>query len=88
MKRRNFILNSGLALAGASSVNVFDSRLVQNHNMSISGGSEKSNYYISGNYFDQNGIIEKTNFKRYSLRVNLNTELSDKARFGIKLAPS
>tara|TARA_B110000914_G_scaffold64169_1_gene56003 strand:- start:1465 stop:4977 length:3513 start_codon:yes stop_codon:yes gene_type:complete len=67
---------------------VFDSRLVQNHNMSISGGSEKSNYYISGNYFDQNGIIEKTNFKRYSLRVNLNTELSDKARFGIKLAPS
>ena len=67
---------------------VFRSALVQTHNLSVSGGSDNSSYYISGNFFDQDGIIEKSNFKRYSLRVNLEVDLNERTRVGLNLAPS
>lgn len=46
----------------------------QDYNVSISGGNEKSNYAISGNYTDQKGIIKNSGYKRYILRTNLNAE--------------
>lgn len=67
---------------------IFRSALVQTHNLSVSGGSDNSRYFISGNFFDQDGIIEKSNFKRYSLRVNLEVDLNERTRVGLNLAPS
>ena len=67
---------------------IFRSAMVQTHNLSVSGGSDNSSYYISGNFFDQDGIIEKSNFKRYSLRVNLEVDLNERTRIGLNLAPS
>ena len=67
---------------------IFNSAMVQNHHLSASGGSEKAKYYVSGNFFDQGGIIEKTDFKRYSLRANINVDVSDNFRFGVNIAPS
>jgi len=49
---------------------------IQNHELSFSGGDEKSRYLIAGNYFSQNGTVINTGFKRYSVRVNLERELS------------
>ncbi|MGQ1909532.1 SusC/RagA family TonB-linked outer membrane protein [Marinifilum sp. RC60d5] len=47
---------------------------VQNHQVSISGGSDKSNYFVSFGYYNQEGIVggnyDKSNYERYSLRVN------------------
>lgn len=47
---------------------------VQNHQVSVSGGTEKANYFLSFGYFDQAGIVggnyDKSNYKRYSLRSN------------------
>ncbi|MBX2924326.1 MAG: TonB-dependent receptor [Chitinophagaceae bacterium] len=43
---------------------------IQNHNVSVSGGSESIKYFISGDYMDQKGILEGYNYKRYSFRVN------------------
>jgi TonB-dependent starch-binding outer membrane protein SusC len=43
---------------------------VQNHQLSIYGGDEKSRYSISGNYFNQRGIVLATDFTRYSARFN------------------
>jgi TonB-linked SusC/RagA family outer membrane protein len=42
----------------------------QNHQLTIYGGDEKSRYSISGNYFDQKGIVLGSDFKRYSGRFN------------------
>jgi TonB-linked SusC/RagA family outer membrane protein len=42
----------------------------QNHQLTIYGGDEKSRYSISGNYFDQKGIVPGSDFKRYSGRFN------------------
>jgi TonB-linked SusC/RagA family outer membrane protein len=51
--------------------------LEQSHELSISGGDEKSRYLISGNYFDQDGILLNSGFKRYSGRANYERNVSD-----------
>ncbi|GAB3010839.1 TonB-dependent receptor [Niabella terrae] len=43
---------------------------IQNHNISVSGGSATAKYYISGDYLDQKGILLGYNYKRYSFRIN------------------
>jgi len=43
---------------------------IQNHELSISGGDDKNRYLISGNYFNQQGTLINTGFKRYSGRIN------------------
>ncbi|HEY4148449.1 MAG TPA: SusC/RagA family TonB-linked outer membrane protein [Chitinophagaceae bacterium] len=47
----------------------------QNHNLSISGASESTNYFISLNYSNQNGFLVKNTFVRKSARVNLDHRL-------------
>lgn len=49
---------------------VFDPSPVMDHNLSISGGGENSNFMISGNYFDQDGTAKHTWWKRYTVRAN------------------
>src|SRR3546814_10726701 len=50
----------------------------QNHNVSISGGGERSEYYVSASWLDQNGYFSgygPDNFDRYNLRLNMANEL-------------
>lgn len=61
---------------------------IQSHQLSISGGSEKTHYAVSGNYFDQEGIIRNTGFERFSGRVNLDSKTSDKLTIGLNLTGS
>ncbi len=49
---------------------VFDPSIVQDHNLSISGGNEFSNFNVSAGYYDQDGTAKHTWWKRYSLRAN------------------
>jgi TonB-linked SusC/RagA family outer membrane protein len=62
--------------AGAAGVNgdwpsaAVRTGILQNHQLTIFGGDDKSRYSISGNYFDQKGIVLATGFKRYSARIN------------------
>ncbi len=46
--------------------------------LNISGGSAKTNFYIGGNYLDQDGIVINSGFKRYGMRANLNAAITDK----------
>src|SRR5882757_3413266 len=61
---------------------------IQNHTLSAAGGSDKFQYYISGNYFDQQGIVINSGYKRYGLRANLEAQLTPKIKIGLVLAPS
>lgn len=45
----------------------------QTYNLSISGGSDKSNYAISGNYTNQEGVIKNSGYERYTFRTNVNS---------------
>ena len=58
----------------------------QNYSLSYSGGTKKSNFYVSGAYFDQKGVIKTTAYKRITLQFNHDTQLFDWLRFGHKLS--
>lgn len=49
---------------------IFRTAPIQEHNLSISGGSDNSKYMISGGYMNQQGILKSTGFERYSFRAN------------------
>jgi TonB-linked SusC/RagA family outer membrane protein len=53
--------------------------LSQEHNFSLSGGSEKTQVYISGNYMGQQGLMKfnQDNFTRYGFTAKINSQLSD-----------
>lgn len=46
------------------------------HNLSISGGSNSIKYFLSGNYFDQKGVVKNSELKRISFRSNVDIKLS------------
>jgi TonB-dependent starch-binding outer membrane protein SusC len=54
---------------------IFRTGKTQSHQLSFSGGKEKTNYYISVNYYNQEGILLGSDFKRYSTRFNLDHDL-------------
>jgi TonB-linked SusC/RagA family outer membrane protein len=62
------------------------SGLIQQHNVSIAGGQKSNNYFVSFGYLDQNGVVQKTNYKRYNARVNLSTELTRNLNMTVQLA--
>ena len=45
--------------------------MLQNYELSVSGANEKTNYYVSGGYYSQEGIALGSNFDRYSFRANI-----------------
>ena len=57
----------------------------QEYQLDYSGGSDKVTYFISGNYLDQDGIVINSYYKRYSLRTNLDAQLSDKLKASLKV---
>jgi TonB-linked SusC/RagA family outer membrane protein len=54
----------------------------QDHELSVSGGNEKTQYSVSGNLFKQDGIILNSWYNRYTLRTKLTSELTDKLKVG------
>ena len=61
-----------------------NSAKIQNHELGISGGNEKSTYYSSFGYFDQDGIVATSNskFKRLTARFNSEHQITKGIKFG------
>jgi len=57
---------------------LFDSSFLHDHSIGINAGSENIRTYTSLSYSDHGGIIPNTDFKRYSLRVNSDINITDK----------
>lgn len=55
---------------------------MQSHQLSVSGGNDKTQYAISGGYFQQDGIILGSNFDRYTTRINLDNQVKDWFKVG------
>lgn len=62
--------------------------LVQNYQLGASGGTEYINYYVSGNYMDQKGIVQGLDYKNYALRANIDVKPTKKLTLGMNLAPT
>ncbi|MFW6327024.1 MAG: SusC/RagA family TonB-linked outer membrane protein [Bacteroidota bacterium] len=57
-------------------------------NISISGGSEKTNYFVSGGYFYQEGLAARSEYQRYSFRSNVSSKVNDWLSFGANISAS
>ncbi len=55
---------------------------IQSYDLSFSGGTEKSTYFISGSYFNQEGIVNKTNYDRLSVRINSEHKVKEWLKVG------
>jgi TonB-linked SusC/RagA family outer membrane protein len=56
--------------------------MIQSHNLSVSSGSDKSSYFFSVGYLNQEGILKYQYLKRYSVRANTQFVIKDKIRVG------
>ncbi|QOI98745.1 MAG: TonB-dependent receptor [Flammeovirgaceae bacterium] len=65
---------------------IFQTAPIQNYQLSFSGGSDKFQYYTSVGYFNQEGIITKSDYQRLSLKFNNTLRLSDNVRLGSNLS--
>lgn len=67
---------------------IFRKALVQNYQLSANGGNKDVNYYISGGYFNQDGIVIGSDFKKFNLRSNVDAHLTEKLNVGISFSGS
>ena len=62
---------------------IFNNRaLLQNYDFSVSRATERMNYFVSGNFFDQDGIAMGSTFRRYSLRSNADVKTGEWLKMG------
>ncbi|RRB02607.1 SusC/RagA family TonB-linked outer membrane protein [Larkinella rosea] len=61
---------------------IFNPAPIQNHQLGVSGGTESGRYAMSLNYFNQQGIMMYTGYKRYSLRANTEFNVNKRVRVG------
>ncbi|WP_439583871.1 SusC/RagA family TonB-linked outer membrane protein [Dyadobacter bucti] len=67
---------------------IFREAPIQNHQLSVNGGNDKTQVALSLNYFDQKGIIMSSGFKRYSYRLNLDHRISKIFKIGTSILGS
>ncbi|WP_188928889.1 SusC/RagA family TonB-linked outer membrane protein [Dyadobacter endophyticus] len=62
---------------------IFQTAPLQNYDLSVSGGTASTKYYIGGGYTKQESILKPITFNRASFKVNLDQKISDKVHVGV-----
>jgi len=65
---------------------VFRRAQISQYDVSAAGGTEKTRFYVGGQYTDQNGILIGNRFRRYSGRVNLDHQATGRIAFGVNFS--
>lgn len=60
----------------------------QQYDLNASGGSEKTRFFVSGQYSDQNGILVGNKYQRITARLNLDQQATDRLSFGVNMGLS
>jgi TonB-linked SusC/RagA family outer membrane protein len=64
---------------------IFRTGFQQNHVLSVSGATDKTNYYFSGGYTDQTGVIKANSLRRFSFRANIDSEVKTWLKVGMTM---
>jgi len=67
---------------------IFHTANVQNYNLSFSGKTNNINYFISGNYYDQEGTVKNSGIKKYILKNNLESTINDRLSINLNMNTS
>ena len=62
---------------------IFRTAFQHSHQLAAQGGTDKVQYYVSGNYMDQQGTIIGSRFQRFSVRTNLDAQLKPWLKLGL-----
>lgn len=65
---------------------IFRTAPFQSHEISISGGSDKTQYLVAGTIYKQDGIIKNTNYSRTNLRSNINSQVKKWLKVGLNIS--
>lgn len=91
----NYMIDDRWLQPGYPGLNIIDWQdetfrkgLVQNYQLSASGGTDAVKYYVSGNYNGQQGMVKEQDFTSYAARANVEVKANDKLTFGINLTPT
>lgn len=63
----------------------FRTGLIQNYTVSVSGGGEKTQFYIAGNYYNEEGTLNLNGIKKYNVRTNLTHKINSKLKLSVRL---
>lgn len=75
------LLNKGTDWQGE----LFKTSPLRKHQLSLSGGNEKTTFYLSGEIFDNEGVAQGSNFKRHSVRLNIDNQTRKWMKLGVNL---
>ncbi len=64
---------------------IYRAAIIQNHQLSISGGTDNVRYFVSGGFMDQQGLVVNTKYSRFTLRSNLDLKVNKWMTAGINL---
>jgi len=67
---------------------IFRTGITQNYQLGASGATETVNYYVSGNYVKQQGMVTGMDYTSYSARANVEIKANDHLKFGVNIAPT
>ncbi|MFV0469129.1 MAG: SusC/RagA family TonB-linked outer membrane protein [Dysgonomonas sp.] len=67
---------------------VLQTGVIKNHSVSISGADDKSHYFLSGNYLEQDGVILNSGFDRFAGRLNYDREVFSNFKIGVNVTAS
>lgn len=60
--------------------------ITEQHNLSVSGGNDKTRYFLSFGYLNQDGLLKTSNFNSYNLRSNIDSQLTENLSISVDLA--
>ncbi|WPR71162.1 TonB-dependent receptor [Flavobacterium sp. NG2] len=64
---------------------IYKSGNISNTQLSFSGGTDKVKYYLSGNYYNQEGVVLNSDLERYTILSNVDLEVTDKLKVGLNV---
>jgi len=67
---------------------IFDGGVITSHSFAVRGGNKKTKYSTALNYVHDEGVLLTDDFKKYNLKLKIDTKLNDKFSMGVNLSPS
>ncbi len=64
---------------------IFSPAAIQNYDLSVSGGSDITRYFLSAGYLNQEGVLDGSAFDRYSIKLNLTHNINEKFTLGTSI---
>jgi len=64
---------------------IFRTAMIQNHNVTMSGGNKKTKHYVSMDYLDQEGTMIETGYEKYNGRLKLDHDFNDRIKIGVNV---